>query len=117
MSVIDDYLKYVDPSQRAVLSHIRTIVRQTVPKATETISYGLPAFKYQSKPLLYFGVFTHHMSLFPTSGPTEAFKDKLGDYTVTKGTIQFTAKKPLPDALLIEILQFRVKAIEQTQNP
>lgn len=114
MHEIDNYLAKLEPEQRTELQRIRTFVKQHVPDATEGISYGLPAFKYKAKPLVYFGAFKNHMSLFPTSGPTDALKEALQRYTVTKGTIQFTLDNPLPDALLLEILQIRMRAIDQT---
>ena len=111
MAVIDTYLENVSPTQKVELQRIRIFIRKLVPGAEETISYGLPAFKYKGKPLVYFGAFKDHMSLFPTSGPTETLKDKLTDYTVSKGTIQFTEKNPLPDSLLKEIILERISAI------
>lgn len=111
---MDDYLATVSPSQRAELERIRGIVKQVAPDAEELISYGLPAFKYNKRPLLYFGAFKNHMSLFPTSGPTKALKDKLKDFTVSKGTIQFTLEKPLPESLIKEIVQHRLAAITES---
>lgn len=110
---IDDYLKNVSPEHKAELERVRKIVKTVVPDAEETISYGIPAFKYNGQPLLYFAAFKNHMSLFPTSGPTEALKDKLKDFVVSKGTIQFTVEKPIPDTLIKEILLNRLGNISQ----
>lgn len=112
MTVIDDYLKNVESAQKKELERVRSIVKKHVPLAEESISYGLPAFKYKKKPLVYFGAFKDHMSLFPTSKPTEILKDKLSEYVVTKGTIQFTLEKPLPESLIKEILDVRIQEID-----
>lgn len=111
MSPIDDYLSKVSPAQKAELGRIRAIARKLVPDAEETISYGIPALKYNNQPLMYFAAFKNHLSLFPTSGPTEAIKNKLKNYTVSKGTIQFTLDKPLPEALIKEIVNLRLNDI------
>lgn len=111
MTTIDEYLEKVEPKQKEALEHIRHLVKATVPEAEESISYGLAAFKYKGKPLVYFGGFKDHMSLFPTSKPTEILADKLMGYKVSKGTIQFTLEKPLPDELIKEILQVRLEDI------
>jgi uncharacterized protein YdhG (YjbR/CyaY superfamily) len=111
MSVVDTYLSELPAPQRAELERIRRIVRKYYPDAREAISYGMPAFKYHGKYLVAYWAFKDHMSLFPTGGPVEVFKNKLADYTTSKGTIQFTLKKPLPEPLIAEILQERVRTI------
>jgi uncharacterized protein YdhG (YjbR/CyaY superfamily) len=111
MSVIDDYLAKVDEPQKSALERVRAIVRQAAPDAEETISYAMPAFKYKGQPLVYFAPFKDHMSLFPTSAPTEILKDKLKDFKVSKGTVQFTVDNPLPEELIKEIVAVRVAEI------
>jgi uncharacterized protein YdhG (YjbR/CyaY superfamily) len=112
MTKIDEYLAGVPAPQKAELERIRKLVKRLVPVAEETIAYGMPAFKYKKQPLIYFAAFKDHLSLFPTSGPTEELADKLTAYRVSKGTIQFTLDNPLPDALVEEILTARLRAIE-----
>ena len=55
MSSFDDYLETVPDAQKAELERIRQIVRRTVPDAEEATSYGMPAFKYKTRPLLASG--------------------------------------------------------------
>ena len=111
MSTVKDYLSNITPPQRDEYERLRSIVNQVAPSAEESISYGMPTFKVNNKPLIYFGAFKNHMSLFPTPGPTEKFKDKLSTYKVSKGTIQFTFDNPLPDTLIKEILTSRLEDI------
>ena len=116
MSVIDDYLANIQPAQKVALEHVRFVIKQTVPDAEETIGYGMPAFKYKNKPLMYFAAFTNHMSIFPTAGPAEALKDKLAGFTTSKGTVQFTLEKPLPDELITELLRLRTATIDDSSK-
>lgn len=111
MSTVKDYLNNITPQQRDEYERVRKIVKQIAPNADESISYSMPTFKVNNKPLIYFGAFKKHMSLFPTPGPTEKFKDKLKSYKVSKGTIQFTFDNPLPDALIKDILISRLEDI------
>jgi uncharacterized protein YdhG (YjbR/CyaY superfamily) len=112
MPTVDEYLAEVPTVQKEVLLHIRSFVKQLVPDAEESISYMMPAFKYKQRPLLYYAAFKNHLSVFPTSGPTETLKDKLQAFTITKGTVQFTLEKPLPDSLLQEIILTRKHEID-----
>lgn len=96
---------------RALLQQIRKIVFELAPDAEETKSYGMPAFKYNGKYLVAFAVFKDHLSLFPGGHAIEAVQDKLVDYKTSKGTVQFTIDKPLPDSVIREIITVRLKDI------
>ena len=112
-SIISEYLSKVPEPERSVLERIREIVRNTVPEAVEVISYGMPGFKYKGKYMLGFAAFKKHMSFFPTSGPIEKLQDKLKNFKLAKGTIQFSMDNPLPESLINEIAQIRMDEIDK----
>lgn len=111
MSVIDDYLKRFGGPEKAELERIRSIVIKTVPGIEEVATYGMPGFKYKGKYLIAFSVFKDHIGLFPTSGPIEMLKDKLTNFKTSKGGIQFTSSKPIPESLIKDILITRMNEI------
>jgi uncharacterized protein YdhG (YjbR/CyaY superfamily) len=111
MSVIDEYLANVSAPQKAELERIRAIVKQTVPETEEVISYGMPGFKYKKKYLMGFAAFKDHLSLFPTATPIEAIKEKLSNFQLSKGTIQFTIDNPIPESIIQELVAVRIDAI------
>ena len=74
--------------------------------ATETISYGIPAFKTK-KVLIWFAAFAKHCSLFPTAAVIDEFKDELQGFSTSKGTIQFSLDKPLPLKLIKRLVKAR----------
>jgi uncharacterized protein YdhG (YjbR/CyaY superfamily) len=107
---VDEYLASVPEPARSTLKHIRSVIRAVVPAgATEVISYGMPMFKYNGM-LVAYAAFKKHCSLFPTgSGVLDQFEEELKGYRTSKGTIQFPADKPLPDALVWKIVRARVR--------
>jgi uncharacterized protein YdhG (YjbR/CyaY superfamily) len=107
---IDAYLDALPEKQKAALTHLRKIIRETAPTAEEVISYGMPAYKYHGM-LVYFAAFKKHCSLFAVNN--DAFEEELQDYKTSKGTIQFLPEKPIPDDLVKRIVQFRMKANEE----
>lgn len=113
MTVIDEYFKKIAPRERAELQRIREIVRAVAPDAQEVITYGMPGFKYKNKYFVGFNALKNHLSIFPSSGPIEALRDKLQGYSLSKGTIRFTLDNPLPEELIKEILRERMAAIDQ----
>jgi uncharacterized protein YdhG (YjbR/CyaY superfamily) len=112
MSEVDTYLAALPQSQRVELEKIRSIVKHMVPDSEELISYKMPTFKYKGKSLIHFAAFTNHMSLFPASGRiTEKLGDKLADFKTSKGTLQFTVEQPIPEAIIVKIIQLRIQEI------
>jgi uncharacterized protein YdhG (YjbR/CyaY superfamily) len=109
VKTIDEYLSYQPEKVKEVLENLRQIIRDTAPEAEEVISYGIPAFKYQGM-LVYFAAYKKHCSLFGGNGSlTEQMQEELKGYKTSKGTIQFTVEKPLPDELVREIVKLRMK--------
>ncbi len=86
---------------------LRAIIMQAAPKATEVLSYNMPAYKMNTV-LVYWCVFKKHIGFFPTSKPIEVFADELKGYKTSKGTIQFPFDKPLPKALIKKIVKYRI---------
>jgi uncharacterized protein YdhG (YjbR/CyaY superfamily) len=107
---VDEYLAGVPEPARSTLKHVRAVIQSLVPaEATEVISYGMPMFKYNGM-LVGYAAFKNHCSLFPPgSGVLDQFEKELKGYRTSKGTIQFPADKPLPDALVKKIVKARVK--------
>ena len=110
---IDEYLADVTDEQRVVLERLRSQIRKAAPAATETISYRIPTFKYQGRPLLYFAAFRDHCSLYPvTEGMLEVGGEELAARRTGKGTIRFTPDDPLPARLVAKVTKARVTEIE-----
>jgi uncharacterized protein YdhG (YjbR/CyaY superfamily) len=107
---VEEYLANTPEPARSTLTHIRAVIRSVVPKnAIEVISYGMPMFRYNGM-LVAYAAFKNHCSLFPTgSGVLDRFEKELAGYRTSKGTIQFPADRPLPDALVKKIVRARVR--------
>jgi uncharacterized protein YdhG (YjbR/CyaY superfamily) len=86
------------------------------PDATETISYGIPTFKYHGN-LVHFAAYKKHIGFYPTPSGIEEFKPKLSAYKLSRGTIQFPLGEPIPYDLIHEITAFRVlENLEKAQK-
>lgn len=115
-ATIDEYLARTPEPARRTLRTIRAAIRSAAPReAIETISYGMPAFKYNGV-LAYFAAFSDHCSLFPTASVMEQFKKELRNYSTSKGTIRFPVDKPLPASLVKKMVKARVKQIDGKKN-
>ena len=114
MSVIDDYLKKIEPTKRKQLERIREIAKQVVPDAKEVISYGMPTLQYKGKSFLGFNAHANHIGVYPFGAEEiEVFRDKLSEYKygLSSGAIRVPYDKPFPENLLKEIIKHRIKRI------
>jgi uncharacterized protein YdhG (YjbR/CyaY superfamily) len=115
MATFDDYLASLPEPQRAELERLRQVVREAVPGVEEGVSYGMPAFRYNQRPLLGFRASKNHLSVFPFSpGAVDAARGALAGFDLSKGTVRFTPDKPIPDAAVeqLQLLRRRLQEIE-----
>lgn len=95
---------------QTILKRVRAIVRKAVPGAEESISYQIPTYKLNGRPVIYFAAFKEHYSIYPSNTRlVAAFKDKLERYEKSKGTIRFPLSEPVPVKLIEAIAKFRAK--------
>lgn len=113
-TTIDEYLNELSEPEKKELSRLRKIIKREVPEVEESISYEMPAFKYKGKPLIYFAAFKNHLSIFPTPGPIEDLAEQLKPYEAGKGTLKYKLEEPFPEDLLKQVVQARLKQIEQS---
>jgi uncharacterized protein YdhG (YjbR/CyaY superfamily) len=110
-ATVDEYMADLPEKERAVLSNLRKTIKAAAPQAEETISYGMPGYKYQGM-LVYFAAFKNHCSFFPGSSMLEHFGKEVKPYQTSKGTLQFTVEKPIPATLVKKIVKERMKQNE-----
>jgi uncharacterized protein YdhG (YjbR/CyaY superfamily) len=113
---VDEYLAIVPEPARTTLTKVRATIRSAAPKeATESISYGMPMFKYKGM-LVGFAAFSKHCSLFPGAGPIAELQDELKGFPISKGTIQFPMDKPLSASLVKKLVKARIAENEGKQR-
>lgn len=107
-TTINHYHAQFPHNIQQTIEKLRKAIKQAAPKATEVISYNMPAFKLNGV-LVYYAVNKEHIGFYPTASPIVFFKDELKAYNTSKGAIQFPIHKPLPLSLIKAIVKFRVE--------
>jgi uncharacterized protein YdhG (YjbR/CyaY superfamily) len=108
-ATVDEYIEGFDPGPRKALKKLRALIRKAAPEATESIAYGMPAYKLDGRPLVYFAGHAAHLGLYALPSAVVAFKDRLEGLKTSKGTIQFPYGSELPLGLIEEIILFRIE--------
>jgi len=110
-TTIEEYICAFPEITQHLLNEILSTIRLQAPFATESIAYGMPAFKLNGKPLVYFAAYEKHIGFYATPNGHEAFAHQLSGYKQGRGSVQFPIDKPLPLELVSQIVEFRVKQI------
>ena len=104
----DEYLAGLRNDKRRALEKLRKDIKAAAPKAEECISYGIPGFRLNGKLLVSYGAAAKHCAFYPGS-IAQDFTKELKEYdTSGKGTIRFSADKPLPTTLVRKIVKARI---------
>lgn len=108
---IDDYINSFPEEVQQLLVQVRETIKNTAPKATEDIKYGMPTFVLNGN-LVHFAAFKNHIGFYPVPTGIEAFKAELSVYKTGKGSVQFPIDEPIPLKLIEKIVAFRVSENE-----
>ena len=110
---VDAYLADLPADQTELLQGVRERIASLVPDAVETISYGMPAFKLGGRFLISYAGWKTHCSLYPlTDTFMESHATEIEGFDRTKGSIHFTAAKPLPERVLTDLVLARRADLE-----
>jgi uncharacterized protein YdhG (YjbR/CyaY superfamily) len=108
---VEEYIAGFPPSQQERMKKIREIIIKAAPLAVEKIGYGMPSYSHKGV-LIYFAGHTNHIGIYPFPSAMEKFKEEIGRYRSSKGTLKIENSEPVPYDLVEEIVKFRVSENE-----
>ena len=113
---VERYLCSLPENVRAGLEQLRRSVAAAAPAAVPGISYGIPAFRLNGRPLVWFAAFKQHSSFFPGVSAIRMHAAELKNYKTSKGTIQFRPDKPPPARLVAKLVKARIAELQKSRR-
>ncbi|PJJ07581.1 uncharacterized protein YdhG (YjbR/CyaY superfamily) [Flavobacterium sp. 1] len=113
---VDEYISTFPKDIQLLLENVRASIIKKAPEAVESISYGMPAYKTNGKPLVYFAGYKKHIGFYATPTGHKEFANELSNYKQGKGSVQFPIDHPVPYWLIEQIVVFRVKENEERKS-
>ncbi len=109
------YMASQPAKQRSALRTIRAAIRATAPKAVEHFSYGIPGFRLDGRPLIWYAAFKQHVSLYPVTAPIRrTLADDIEGYETSTGTLRLPLDEPMPVSLIKKIVRARAREAAKT---
>lgn len=114
---VDDYINDQPENTKEVLLQLKDYILKAAPNATELINYGIPAYTLivggkRDQQIMIAG-YQKHVGLYPHPTVMEEFDDELNEYKKGKGSVQFPLDQPLPKELIIRMIKFRLKLLQE----
>ncbi|MCK6077475.1 iron chaperone [Paenibacillus silvae] len=115
-ALVDEYIAAFPAEVQQKLQRLREMIREAAPLAEEKISYKMPTYAQHGN-LVHFAAYKNHIGFYPAASGILAFKEQLSRFKGAKGSVQFPLDEPLPEDLIRQIVEFRVKEnMERSQK-
>lgn len=109
---VDEYLDSLPDAVKRTLLTLRKQIKESAPDAIEGISYNIPTFKLNGRPLVSLAAAKKHCAFYILSPKVVlAHKEDLKEYNFEGGAIRFTTERPLIGALVKKLVKARIAEI------
>ncbi|OIP02496.1 MAG: hypothetical protein AUJ98_01325 [Bacteroidetes bacterium CG2_30_33_31] len=108
---VDEYINIFLSEGQESLKEMRSVITKLLVVPGESISYEMPAYNINGRPLLYFASFKNHIGFYALPSAHAEFYKGLAKYKKGKGSVQFPLAERLPLELISKIVKFRVTKI------
>ena len=108
---VDAYLATLPKAERDALERLRKLVKRTIPRVDERISYGTTVMFSRGADLVGFVAQPKHLSFFTASPKlVQGMKTEIAKtHKISGATIHFSPAEPLPIGVVKKILRARVR--------
>lgn len=110
-TTVEEYIANAPAQSKAHSKELRAIIKKTVPKADEKISYGMPYYGYNGR-LIYWGAYKDYIGVYVMNDAREALASEIEPYRTSKATLHFPLDQPLPAELISKLVKIQAAANE-----
>ena len=108
---VDAYIAALPPDQRDALTTLRARLKALLPDHLEVMYYAMPGFRQpgaKGKMVAGYAAFARHLGLYPHSGSIiPRLQAECTGFKTSKSGVLFTPDRPLPEALVAQIVALR----------
>jgi uncharacterized protein YdhG (YjbR/CyaY superfamily) len=103
-ATVEEYVDALPDDARTALEGVRRSIRAVVPDVAETISYQMPTFTLDGRPLVHVAAWKKHLGLYPLPPLDGALADEVAPYRGAKDALHLPYAKPIPYDLVERVV-------------
>ena len=103
-ATVEEYLAGLPDDVRARVQEVRRVVHEVAPDAGETISYAMPTFTMDGRPLLHVAAWKRHLGLYPLPALDPELAALVAPYRGAKDAMRLPHALPLPRDLVARVV-------------
>lgn len=93
---VEAYLRGLTTERRAALAAVRSLIRDVVPEATESMRYRMPTYEFKGNPLCAFAARKQYMTLYIHTRLLDKYAHELHGVDRGKECLRFRRLDELP---------------------
>lgn len=106
---VNAYMSALPDSSRPFAETLRRTIQAALPGSTETIRYGIPAYRIGKWTIIHFAVWKAHAALYPIYRGDESFERLVAPFRDKKDTLRLSLQEPLPFELVTIVARAQLK--------
>jgi uncharacterized protein YdhG (YjbR/CyaY superfamily) len=103
-STVDGYVAALPDEVRARMDALRRVLRSVVPDVEETISYAMPTFVLDGRPLVHVAAWKHHIGLYPLPPLDATLEREVAPWRGAEDAMTLPHTEPLPVDLVERVV-------------
>jgi uncharacterized protein YdhG (YjbR/CyaY superfamily) len=96
VATVDEYLAGLPDEAREVMAELRRTVHAVVPGAGERISYAMPTFTLDDRPLMHLAAWKKHVGRYPLPPLDADLERQVAPYRGAKDAMRLRYDRPIP---------------------
>jgi uncharacterized protein YdhG (YjbR/CyaY superfamily) len=109
MTTVNSYINQFPKQTRTILKSLRSVIKTSVPKADESISYKILSYKLNGRILIYLSANNNHIGIYPIPQEADKSVKGLSKYRFGKATLRFKYDQEIPLELFKKIVMYQLK--------
>jgi uncharacterized protein YdhG (YjbR/CyaY superfamily) len=106
---VDEYLDALPDDTRAAMEAVRGSIHGVVPTIGETISYSMPTFTLDGRPLVHVAAWKKHIGLYPLPPLEGALAEAVAPYRAATDTMRLPLGREIPTELVERVVAVMVE--------
>ena len=105
VATVDEYLAALPDDVRSRMQELRTLVHRVVPGVHERISYAMPTFTLDGRPVVHVAAWKRHIALYPLPPLPPGLAEQVAPWRAAKDALRLPHDRPLPLPLVTAVLE------------